>query len=332
MVDVFFPDRSQWQQRKVAKSPLLVCARASEGNWLTDPEYGWNAVEARRQGARFFAYHFLESGSSAGSQATWAHAIAGKVPLMVDLEPILGTGAQGPATNAGTGAGHYCGQAWHELVQASAGTATAAGDPDPDDVAGRAAAAAYVSKPGLALAEEFITAYRKLGGVCHDVYLPHWYWQVLGSPSLTGLAKMGVWLTSSQYTTYSHSGPGWAGYGGLVPQVWQYSDNGPGGFDYNAFRGQAPAVGGAVGELWSLLTTGTRSAARPVLKRFDVPDGSSLNTVVRSHPGNGVAGALGHTWDHNNNDWPDPLRAYVNAGDWEAQLPNGTRLWLWQEA
>jgi hypothetical protein len=190
----------------------------------------------------------------------------------------------------------------------------------------------YVSKPGLALAEAFITAYRAAGGTCHDLYLPHWYWQVLGSPDLRHLSAMGVWLTSSQYTTYSPNGPGWAGYGGLVPQVWQYTDNGPGKFDYNAFRSQAGSVGAAVGELWSLLTTGNRGAAKPVLKRLDVPDGASLNTVIRSHPGNGVAGALGHTYEHNGNDWPAGLRAYVNAGDWEAQLPKGTRLWLWQAA
>ena len=90
-------------------------------------------------------------------------------------------------------------------------------------------------------AVSFITAYRSLGGIINLYYLPHWYWQgTLGSPSLLPLNNLGLGLVSSNYTTYSDSGPGWNSYGGATPVQWQYSDNYPYGgqhVDFNAFRG-----------------------------------------------------------------------------------------------
>jgi hypothetical protein len=83
----------------------------------------------------------------------------------------------------------------------------------------------------------FRDAYRALGGNLWGVYLPFWYWQQIGSPSLTGL---GCALVSSSYTTYSSGGPGWLQYGGVFPTVWQYTDrqsfNGQ-SVDFNAYRG-----------------------------------------------------------------------------------------------
>jgi hypothetical protein len=59
------------------------------------------------------------------------------------------------------------------------------------------------------------------------VYLPRWYHQILGSPSLKPFADRGVFLVSSDYTAYSDNGPGWAEYGGMTPAVWQHSDSHP---------------------------------------------------------------------------------------------------------
>ncbi len=89
----------------------------------------------------------------------------------------------------------------------------------------------------------FAAGIRRRGGTCTLVYLPHWYWQGnLGSPSLTPLTTARLSLVSSQYTTYSDTGPGWAAYGGVSPVIWQFSESYPyGGFavDMNAFRGTA---------------------------------------------------------------------------------------------
>jgi hypothetical protein len=87
----------------------------------------------------------------------------------------------------------------------------------------------------------FVRNYRALGGVVHLAYLPHWYWEgTMGSPSLVPLARLGVSLVASNYTTYSDTGPGWAPYGGVAPVQWQYTDALPYGgmaVDFNAFRG-----------------------------------------------------------------------------------------------
>ncbi|MGH9565964.1 MAG: GH25 family lysozyme, partial [Candidatus Angelobacter sp.] len=95
--------------------------------------------------------------------------------------------------------------------------------------------------PTVADCVEFAQGIRARGGVCTLVYLPHWYWQGnLGSPDLTPFAQAGLSLVSSDYTTYSDTGPGWNPYGGLTPVIWQYTDSFPYGgqsVDFNAYRG-----------------------------------------------------------------------------------------------
>lgn len=84
----------------------------------------------------------------------------------------------------------------------------------------------------------FRTRYRQLGGNLRAVYLPRWYWQNIGSPSLAPLD--GLLLVSSAYTPYSDSGAGWAPYGGMTPKIWQFTDSfSYGGMrvDFNAYRG-----------------------------------------------------------------------------------------------
>lgn len=87
----------------------------------------------------------------------------------------------------------------------------------------------------------FVVELRRLGGVCQLVYLPHWYWaDHMGSPDLGPLVKLGLSLVSSNYTTYSDTGPGWVAYGGMTPAVWQYTNARPyggGHTDFNAYRG-----------------------------------------------------------------------------------------------
>jgi hypothetical protein len=85
-------------------------------------------------------------------------------------------------------------------------------------------------------------AYRRLGGRATTCYMPHWWWQSIGSPDLRPLAAAGLALVSSSYPAagYSDTGPGWAPYGGVAPTIWQYTDKGPFGgrsVDFNAFRG-----------------------------------------------------------------------------------------------
>jgi hypothetical protein len=141
------------------------------------------------------------------------------------------------------------------------------------------------SRPSVADTQEFVDAYRKLGGVCYLVYLPRWYWSgkpvdgCLGSPDLSGLHSRGLRLVSSAYTTYSDSkdATGWQPYGGMTPTIWQYTSsaqfNGK-TVDLNAFRGTLLEFG-------SIVTTGKMPPPAPV--RHVVPAGNTqtLEGVAR---------------------------------------------------
>lgn len=94
------------------------------------------------------------------------------------------------------------------------------------------------SHPTIADAVTFRDTYRALGGLCTMNYLPHWYWQQLGSPPLAPLADLA--LVTSGYTAYSDTAPQWQPYGGLTPAIWQWTDAQPYSgqkVDFNAYRG-----------------------------------------------------------------------------------------------
>src|SRR5690625_226023 len=79
-------------------------------------------------------------------------------------------------------------------------------------------------------------------------YIPHWYWQQIGRPDLTGVPGLvsssypgGNGYASALYEWGGGShGAGWASYGGAHPAVWQFTDRARiAGIqvDANAFRG-----------------------------------------------------------------------------------------------
>jgi hypothetical protein len=92
------------------------------------------------------------------------------------------------------------------------------------------------SDPTMQEAISFIDLYAQTGGGRVTlVYLPHWYWELaLKSPSLQPFIDRGAGLISSNYTTYSDTGPGWNPYGGMTPIIWQYTST---PLDTNAFQG-----------------------------------------------------------------------------------------------
>lgn len=96
------------------------------------------------------------------------------------------------------------------------------------------------SSPSVKDAQAFVTEYKALGGKVVLLYLPKWYWQDLGSPSLSWFAGQGMFLVSSDYQAYTDDGPGWTGYGGMSVKVWQFSSTrSVNGYlvDLNAFKG-----------------------------------------------------------------------------------------------
>lgn len=89
------------------------------------------------------------------------------------------------------------------------------------------------SRPTVEQTIEFIQALQSLGGRVWGVYLPQWYWGDIGG-DLSRLVTAGAVLISSYYVSYSDSGPGWNGYGGATPTMWQYTST---PIDMNAFKG-----------------------------------------------------------------------------------------------
>jgi hypothetical protein len=85
-----------------------------------------------------------------------------------------------------------------------------------------------LSVPGI---RSFLTAARSFGAQVPLVYLPHWYWQRMGSPDLSGLP--GLWASS--YVTGSGFASAligavpplyWADYGHRPVQVLQFTNKG----------------------------------------------------------------------------------------------------------
>lgn len=132
---------------------------------------------------------------------------------------------------------------------------TGAGTPmmiDAEDVSGNSGYNGPLTVQDLL---DFADEYRRLGGTCSLAYLPHWYWQGhMGSPSLQPLADAGLHLVSSNYTSYSDTGPGWQAYGGLTPVQWQYTST---PYDKNAFRGTIEEYAALVGAVVTVSTPPT---------------------------------------------------------------------------
>lgn len=108
---IFYPDISGYQGNIDLSSVPAACAKVTEGSSYASPAYGEQKAMAARDGAFFFAYHFLRHGNAA-EQAARCHAVAGSVPVMVDFEP---SGASSPALADAT--------AFTDAYRAAGGTA-----------------------------------------------------------------------------------------------------------------------------------------------------------------------------------------------------------------
>ncbi len=135
------------------------------------------------------------------------------------------------------------------------------------------------------------------GGYPLAHYIPKWYWEAWGSPSLAAIKGP---LVASNYpinarqafaSLYSHDGgdhgPGWAAYGGKTPSVWQFgsTDAVPGitgNCDCNAFKGTYDQFAAIV----------TKTPA-PVVKPPSIPvfPGRTLKLATPHMHGNDV-----HEW------------------------------------
>lgn len=238
---IYLPDLSAWNTGVDLNGALAAALKITEGTGYVSPAYRAQVDEAARHGTFQLAYHFLHQGSAA-QQADFCRSYAGTTPLMQDVES----------------------------------TTMLTGEPNRRSLAGMRDSAAQVtvdlaSMPGVADICTFTDRYRARGGITWWVYLPRWYWQAIGSPSLKPLADRGLMLWSSDYGvpyTDAGSGRGWQGYGGMTALTWQYSSTvrfgGQQNVDFSAFRGSrwagkqdAPSVKACLAEFRQLTVTGS---------------------------------------------------------------------------
>lgn len=110
---------------------------------------------------------------------------------------------------------------------------------------------------GIALTRDFINALRGAGYAVPLLYLPRWYWQQIGSPSLAGLPPL--WSSRYPDTVVGTISDEWAdvpatywnGYGGLSVAVLQFTSSariaGHQPLDANAFPGDRAQLAALLG-------------------------------------------------------------------------------------
>ena len=138
------------------------------------------------------------------------------------------------------------------------------------------------SRPDLGLVLQTVDTMRAYGLNPRLVYLPKWYWEQIGAPSLTGLAARGIGLVSSNYPGGSaypgDSGAGWAPYGGVRPMIWQFTDS---PLDNNAYRGSIEELRNFLeGTEVNLTDTVTVSGGFAARYPLTAPDGFTAGAAV----------------------------------------------------
>lgn len=105
-------------------------------------------------------------------------------------------------------------------------------------------------------------------------YIPHWYWQNIGSPDLTGVPGLvsssyyerNNYASKEYYDAGGDNGAGWASYGGATPVIWQFTDAAiVAGIsvDANAFKGDVNALRALLGYPITTTTGGGSVSNQP---------------------------------------------------------------------
>lgn len=177
-------------------------------------------------------------------------------------------------------------------------------------------------RPTLAQMLAYVDAAHAVGLNLRLVYLPHWYWQQIGSPSLSGFAARGVQLVSSAYpggaggpaAIYPGDGAaGWSSYGGMVPLLYQFTNQASDGgqpLDYNAFRGTIDQLLAALRPPGSTPTPSPTPLSdpeddMPIFDTGKIDTGVNVTTVILPPPANGGAAGWGNVWFSLGSDFGD---------------------------
>jgi len=157
--------------------------------------------------------------------------------------------------------------------------------------------------PTLAQILAYVDAAFALGLNLRLIYLPRWYWQQMGSPSLSELASRDVQLVSSSYPGGSGSprsiypgdgAAGWASYGGMTPLIYQFTNQAADGgqaLDYNAFRGSTAQLVTALSA-----KSATEDDDMPAFATGVIAPGAGAVTIVLPPPANYGTAGWGNVW------------------------------------
>jgi hypothetical protein len=147
------------------------------------------------------------------------------------------------------------------------------------------------------------------------LYLPRWYWQQIGSPSLSPVADRKVALVSSAYPGGSGSpaaiypgdgAAGWQPYGGMTPLIYQFTNQASDGgqsLDYNAFRGTTAQLVSAL-QPPAASSTPTPAAPStdpedddmPAFATGEIAPGAGEVTIVLPPPAQRGTAGWGNVW------------------------------------
>lgn len=147
---------------------------------------------------------------------------------------------------------------------------------------------------GIQLVHDFVAGLQAAGYHVPLTYLPRWYWQQIGSPSLAGLPS----LWSSRYPDNVVGSLAdeladvpasyWNGYGGLGVIVLQFSSSariaGYAPLDANAFRGDRDQLATLLGQSTTL------TEEDPMFQTFELPPAAEPNEVTIALPWQGGSG------------------------------------------
>jgi hypothetical protein len=86
-VTIFYPDYSSYEgQATVPTGTPAIVAKATEGTYYIDADYGYYKTTAQHMGVPFSGYHFLKSDIDPAAQALYYWNFAGNTPCMLDVE------------------------------------------------------------------------------------------------------------------------------------------------------------------------------------------------------------------------------------------------------
>lgn len=260
------PDLASYQQGldlSALTDASFFLIKATEGAGYVDPYYaGW-----------------LEQAKALGKEVVWYHFL---------------TALDSPLAQAANVSAHVIDKSLPGMI-----------DLEPE--AGRC--------PTFAQLLAFLDAALLDGLTIRVVYLPAWVWSsVWGSPDLTPLLQRGILLIASNYPGASgtgpdqyaadggDNGPGWAGYGGMEPTFWQFTDRASEDgqkIDYNAFRGTPQQLAALLGEPAPVIgpTTVSTTVVYPLLKEGSGGEGVFAVQALLTALGfdtQGIDGQFGH--------------------------------------